>query len=71
MEEVMVEIDYGTCVGNVECLRRLPEAFLLDDHEGQAVAINPQPGSRRGALEEVAEACPTKSISLTFRTIEM
>lgn len=63
---ITIEIDTTTCVGSVECMRRLPDVFLLDDHEGQAVAMSPQPADRRGELEAVAAACPTGSIRLTI-----
>jgi ferredoxin len=64
-DAITIEIDTTTCVGSVECMRRLPDVFLLDDHEGQAVAMSPQHADRRSDLEAVAAVCPTGSIRLT------
>ncbi len=69
-DQIAIEVDAATCVGNAECLRRLPDVFLLDDHEGQAVAVSPQPASRRSELEEIVAACPTGSIHLRSAAAE-
>lgn len=64
-ERLEVRIDETTCGGSLACVRRLPAAFLIDDHEATSVAVSPQPVELRGVLEEVAAACPTGSIRVT------
>jgi ferredoxin len=68
-ERLEVRIDEATCEGALACVRRLPAAFLIDDHESTAVAVSPQPVELRAVLEEVAAACPTGSISVTVADV--
>ena len=62
--QVEITVDGDRCAGSLACVRRAPAVFLLDDHEGQAVPVAPQPIESLPALEAIAAACPTGAIGL-------
>jgi ferredoxin len=59
-----VTVDPDLCIGSGECVRLLPDSFRIDERRGVST---PQPGvvtADRALLDEAAESCPTRAITV-------
>ena len=60
----MVTVDAELCIGTGECVRLAPGAFRIDETHGVSVPLPGADAVDRDVLEEAAESCPTRAITL-------
>ncbi|MEA2519322.1 MAG: ferredoxin [Chloroflexota bacterium] len=59
-----VTVDPELCIGSGDCVRILPEAFLIDEALGVSVPLDGAGDQDPDLLRKAAFACPTQSIRL-------
>lgn len=59
-----VTVDQDLCIGSGDCVRILPQAFLIDEAKGVSQPLPGAGDSDPAMLEKAAFTCPTQSIRL-------
>ena len=60
-----ISIDRGKCIGAGNCVLAAPDVFAQHDDDGMVVVLDHHPPAAAiPAIEEAAETCPAKVITL-------
>jgi ferredoxin len=57
-------VDADLCMGSEECVRLLPDAFVIDEDLGVSVPLDGADATRTDRLLQAARNCPTNAIEV-------